>query len=44
MDMQAYRKEDAVSESASHPSGMTYGRNEASYSLLAFGSEIGRWL
>ena len=39
MDMQAYRKEDAVSESARHPSGTTYGRNNVSYSFLAFGSE-----
>lgn len=39
MDMQAYRKQDAVSESASQPSGMTYGRIKVSYLLLAFGSE-----
>ena len=39
MDMQAYRKEDAVGESASRLSGLNHGGNEMSQALLAFGSE-----
>ena len=39
MVMQACRKEDAVSESASHPSGMVYGRNSVTHAFLAFDSE-----